>query len=86
MIVGGTNWAPKSPSNQLDEVMKSFNTPAGIRGEYMFCHLLPKSQSMRFVTVTNNSAFHNDTSGSLQAVQNVYFHQAGWDKPQWFGA
>lgn len=85
-MVGGTNWALEYPSNQLDEVMKSFYTPAGIREEYMFCQLLPKSQSMLFVTVTHNSAFHNNTSGSLQAVQVVYFRGAVWDKPPCFGA
>lgn len=55
----------------------------------MRVHVLPaapKSQSMRFATVTRNSAFHNDISGCLQAVQAVYFHRAVWEKPQCFGA
>lgn len=86
VMVGGTNGALEYPWNQLDEVMKPFDTPAGIGGEYVFCQLRPKSQSTRFVAVTHNPAFQIDTSSSLQAVPAVYFHGAAWEKPQCFGA
>lgn len=60
--------------------------PPITRRDYASCQLPPKSQSMWFVTVIHNSAFHNDAGGSLQAFQAVYFQKAVRDQPQRFGA
>lgn len=74
-MVSGTSRALEYPSNQLDEVTKSFYIPAGIRGAYTVC-----AAQGRFVTVTPNSAFCNATYLSAgRPGPFIFIGLVGWE-------